>query len=800
MKLVKFAKRVIKNKGFISRSKYLKFISTMEIDENAIFLECQHGTNINGNIFYLLKELCTNEKYKNFKKYISVNKTYKEEISSFLNYYSFKNYEFVEMNTDKYFQKIASSKYLINDNTFLPFFIKRDEQVYLNTWHGTPLKTLGKKINNDFHNIGNTMKNFYVADYLLYPNEYTKQHMIEDYMLENLANNETVLNGYPRNSIFFDKESEANIRNKYQLNGKKVIAYMPTWRGTVANKEISSQINTIVSYLEEVETQLDENTVMYVNLHPIVHSSIDFSNFKKILSFPKDVETYEFLNACDVLVTDYSSVFFDFATTKKKIILFTYDLEEYLADRGLYVSLDELPFPKANTVAELMEEIRSDKNYDDEEFVRTYCPKDNIHASKELLDLLLFNERTLKIEKIEGNGKPNILIYSGNLMKNGITTALLNLLNNIDTNKYNFYLTFSSLKVAPYKSVLKTLPEGVNYIPLMGKMNASVLDKVYLNITRKSKFKHDWNNKIFDRLYRYEIKRCYGNIKFDHVVQFSGYEVRRQLMFGRFECKKSIFVHSNMVQEINVRKNQHPNAIRYAYNHYDNVAIVTEDMREPTKEFCFDENKICVVNNVIDYQNVLDKSKEELTFDDNTESNFTLEEIKEICESDNKKFITVGRFSPEKGHMRLLKAFDRFWKDHQDVYLFIIGGHGPLYQQTIDTAASLDSRDHIVIIKSLINPYNFLNHCDYFVFTSFYEAFGLGLVEADILGIPVMSTDILGPRGFMKKNNGLLVGDNEDGIYEGLNLLFSNNIKPMNVDYRKYNENAVQQFEQLLTR
>ena len=57
----------------------------------------------------------------------------------------------------------------------------------MNTWHGTPLKTLGKKIQNAMYGIGNTQKNFFMADYLLYPNGYTMEHMVEDYMLENLA-------------------------------------------------------------------------------------------------------------------------------------------------------------------------------------------------------------------------------------------------------------------------------------------------------------------------------------------------------------------------------------------------------------------------------------------------------------------------------------------------------------------------------------------------------------------------------------------------------------------------------------
>ena len=299
-------------------------------------------------------------------------------------------------------------------------------------------------------------------------------------------------------------------------------------------------------------------------------------------------------------------------------------------------------------------------------------------------------------------------------------------------------------------------------------------------------------------MYTYEIKRCFGNIKFSHVIQYSGYEFKRQLMFGRFDCNKIIFVHNNMVEEINVRQAQHPNAIRYAYNHYDKVVMVTDDMKEPTKVFCNHEEKLTTVNNIIDYNNIIQKSKLDPVFDDNTLSSVTLEELTEIFDSNSKVFVTIGRFSPEKGHERLLKCFNNLWKEDNSIYLIVIGGHGILYQETVELARSLEASEHIIIIKSLSNPYPFLKKCDYFVFTSFHEGFGLVLVEADILGLPVMSTDILGPKGFLKEHNGLLVPNNENGIYIGMKQMLLGNVKRMNVDYKKYNQSAVKKFEELL--
>ena len=112
----------------------------------------------------------------------------------------------------------------------------------------------------------------------------------------------------------------------------------------------------------------------------------------------------------------------------------------------------------------------------------------------------------------------------------------------------------------------------------------------------------------------------------------------------------------------------------------------------------------------------------------------TLEQLKEILEnSHNKKFITIGRFSPEKGHDRLIKAFNKLYQDNSNIYLIIIGGVGKKYEDTIELINKLPAKDNIIVIKSVSNPYVILKKCDYFVLSSHYEGFGLVIAEADIL-------------------------------------------------------------------
>ena len=83
------------------------------------------------------------------------------------------------------------------------------------------------------------------------------------------------------------------------------------------------------------------------------------------------------INIADVLISDYSSVIFDFVCTGRKIVLFTYDKEEYQQERGMYMKIEKLPFPNVDNIHDLVSELRSPKKYSDEAFGELFCKYDN---------------------------------------------------------------------------------------------------------------------------------------------------------------------------------------------------------------------------------------------------------------------------------------------------------------------------------------------------------------------------------------------------------------------------------------
>lgn len=802
---IKGLKKKIKNL-LAKKRNYARYL-LRPLQEKSILLEAQQGKSMDGNVYAILSELAKGEDYKKYTLYLTGLKSNYKNFKKQLQALGMGRVKVTVRGSRNYYKVLATAKYLITDTSFVFDFVKREGQVYLNTWHGTPLKTLGKSVKGEAHTIGNVQKNLLAADYLLYPNEFTMRHMIEDFMLQNIGTGEIWLSGYPRNEVFFQKEERIRMRERYGLEGKKVYAFLPTWRGTVGSVSKGAQVKQLTEYLTDLDAGLPEDVVLYVKLHAFNGAAMKYDLYSHIRPFPEDCETYAFLNATDGLITDYSSVFFDYAITGNKIILFTYDEEEYEASRGFYFPLSKLPFPQAKKVEELLAFILEEKSYDDTEFLKEYCSYERPDAARAICRKLLLSENEgIEVRPIPDNGKRNVVIFGGALYNNGITTSLFNLLSQVDRNKYNYTLLFKTEDVKKQPEVLERLPEGVNYLGFSNGLTLGFWDfllyKVWL---KRGLIPYRFVEKIGDKVSKWDARRLFAGCRVNKMIHFSGYSNEQTTIFKGAPCNRTIYVHNDMEKEIAERKLVRTEVMARAYQEYDSVAVVTEDIKAcaeriakklpPRQEKTAD---IVVAKNILDYQRILDMAELEVAVDAGTKMNVSLEQLNEILASNAVKFVNIGRFSPEKGHMRLLEAFDRIHKENPDTYLIIIGSRGALYKETLKRAQELGCYDHVIIILFMSNPYAVLKQCDYFVFSSFYEGFGLVLAEADILGVRCVSTDIPGPRLFMQKYGGTLVENSDQGVYEGMRMCLDGKItNTFSVDYAEYNREAVAEFERI---
>jgi CDP-glycerol glycerophosphotransferase (TagB/SpsB family)/glycosyltransferase involved in cell wall biosynthesis len=502
---------------------YTRLYEKLPIAPMDILFESKHGEDIAGNIFALIREL-TNSAYKEFNVLLAMEKSYMQQYKTLLANYEIHNVKMIEIRSRDYMRALATAKYLVTDTSFPPYFIKKKEQVYLNTWHGTPLKAMGRIVPSREYALGNVQRNYLIADYLLYQNDFSRDVFLNDYMLKDIYPGTIMLSGYPRNSIFFQKNRYQQIRKECGIEDKQVIIYMPTWRGLLHQKETDRQLENLNSYFSEIDKKLKDSQIFYVKLHPYVKAEMDFTGYKHIKEFPSRYETYDFLNSSDALVTDYSSIMFDYGATKRKIVLFTYDREEYLTGRGLYLDLDTLELPKADTVQELINELNADKK-EYPEFYKQFCSYDSERTPRQVIETLLFGhtekEADFKLEKVKPQDRKKVFIFIKGMKRDDYTGRLIRTINQIDTNIFDVYVGMKADDAKKASEMLSQFRKEINYFPIMYEVNYTRLDYILCKLRLNNGINISATNHRIDKVMKREIMKYFGDIQFDYVIHHS---------------------------------------------------------------------------------------------------------------------------------------------------------------------------------------------------------------------------------------------------------------------------------------
>lgn len=766
-----------------------------KIDDNLVYVESRNGKDFTGNILRIVEELSTG-KFGNFKIVVYAKKKIHPKIKEYEKNYNLKINKIVSDRT-KGTMIMEKSKYIITDSSLFHKFVKRPEQIVLNTWHGNPIRTTGIHYKDQEHNCANVQQCFFSCDYLLYPNEYCKNTILESYMVEKLYPGTILLGGYPRNCVFF---KSSTLKNKLNLSGKEIFAYMPIFKSVNLFNDKIDRKNTIEGYFKEIDEKLNENQILFVKLHDTNKKHIDLSNFKHIKEFPTNYDYYDILNMADVLISDYSDVIFDFANTKRKIILFNFDKEKFSKYYDTYLDISDFPFPKVDNVNDLMEEINSPKNYDDREFLEKYCNYDNIGATENLCRHIFKQEKVLKEEIIEIPNK-NTLIFGGGLFKNGVTSSLLNILSMLDYEDHNYfvsYRTWSNNIQDNHESIFKLFPDNVEFAPLRTPINPTLSERIKLIRYVNSKKDNVAFPDALKNLFKRELKRSYNGLNFDNMIHFPGDSINEMLLFSQSDSNKIIWVHTDKIEKINLKMDNH-NVLKECYNSYNHVVVVSSNLIESTSKISKRKDNISVVNNINNYKQIIENSKKEIEFDSETEM-ITLNPggIKGVLESPGKKFITIGRFSYEKNHRLLIKAFNRFSKDYPNTQLIIIGGHGPKYGTTKKLVKKSKFKHNITIIKSIFNPMPILNKCDLFILPSTREGWPVTIMEADSLQIPIIASNIEGLK-WLKDFDGYLIENTEEGILQGMYDFIDGKVnQSLSINYENHNQDAINEFLKLL--
>ncbi len=300
------------------------------------------------------------------------------------------------INSREWMQQLRRSRYLVNNNNFPFYFRKSAGQTYLQTWHGTPLKRIGNHVPRSnlslpYRQLMRRESRYW--DYLLVQNDYAAEILPAAFDFAG-----RVLNvGYPRNDTLVGSQASVRrllVRNRFGFEPYHfVVLYAPTWRDNLSGARGYSR----VSYLDfkGVGKVIGSNARFILRGH---HNTA--RNHAVRQSNVIDATHYHDINdlllAADLLITDYSSVMFDYAVTGKPVMFLTPDLEQYRDQtRGFYADLEETaPGPICYTSEELSEALSSLGNiletYSERycEFRRRFAPRDDGAASARVVDAI----------------------------------------------------------------------------------------------------------------------------------------------------------------------------------------------------------------------------------------------------------------------------------------------------------------------------------------------------------------------------------------------------------------------------
>ncbi|RRV80968.1 CDP-glycerol glycerophosphotransferase family protein [Stutzerimonas stutzeri] len=772
---------------------YAEHLATLDVRPDVVLYESFHGASISCNPYALFRYLLAQQEHAQ-RLHVWVVKS-PESIPQ--RYCAMRNVIFVRHGSSLYLRYLATAGYLINNNSFFPYFLRRPEQKYLNTWHGTPLKTLGVDVPSAPFEHKNVVRNILQCTHLIYPNRHTRDTFLRAYQADDLYNGKLANTGYPRIDLMLNADARRRQQLRAELaidNERPVALYAPTWRGS-ATPEMD--IEHLMADLEQL-SGYPINLV--VSAHHLLYDVLKQSTLPVIL-LRSGIDTTEFLSVVDVLITDYSSVMFDYLPLRRPIILYAHDLDTYKVERGLYFDMQVMPGVLCTSREALVQalstllEAKGEAMLDMAEACAEFCPKEDGQASARVVKFLF--------EDVPGDESPNandgrlkLLFYAGALIPNGVTAAFLRLVSLLPEEKYSVSLAVDPWVMESYPQRMQRFSELPAHVKVLGRVSFPVG-------SREEEGLNSWFQRCLGQVaprvrellsgfYEREYSRLYGCANFDVVLDFCGYTFHwtALLALGRpASTPGAMWLHNDMQAETKTRF-PYLKSILSVANGFDRLVSVSADVytvntRTLVHDYGVELGKLCYVRNCIDPAWLWKKAAEPLD-----------ESLRDWVEG-RVLIGSIGRLSREKAQDRIIMAFAQL-HEHYPAARLVIAGQGPEKGALSELIAQLGLEESVRLLGYVENPYPLFKRLDLFVLPSDYEGQGIVLLEALALGRPVIATDIPGPREILQEMGGLLVEPSLEGIRSGIERFLQNRLEIVEFDADAYVRSAGQEFNNVI--
>ncbi len=318
------------------------------------------------------------------------------------------NTKVVKKDSAECMKYLHEAKYWIFNFRAMDHWMPAKDQIYVQCWHGTPLKRLGYDITNSDNAMNSVaeIRSKYRTDaqrfrYMVSPCEFVTEKFGSAWNLKKYGRKDTILEiGYPRNDFLktYTEQDVEVIKSRLRLNNtaKKIILYAPTWRDNQHDAQKGYVYKNPVDF-DYLREKLGEEYIILFRAHYLVADNFDFKAYE---GFIYDVSKYDDINELyiisDILITDYSSVFFDYAILERPMLFYMYDMEEYRDEmRGFYLNVNSLPGPILKEEKELAQAIASLESHmsGTKELIRSFNEEYNKmndgYAAKRLADTII---------------------------------------------------------------------------------------------------------------------------------------------------------------------------------------------------------------------------------------------------------------------------------------------------------------------------------------------------------------------------------------------------------------------------
>lgn len=772
-------------------AKYVQFRESLPVRENVILYEVSHGKQIGCNPLAIFEHIVDNPR---FSDYLHVWVIENDDVQIPRSLLGRDNVVLATIHKDLYLRYLATAKYLVNNSTFLPYFSRRDGQKYLNTWHGTPLKNMGRRNPSGVMAHTNLARNFLHATHIAVPNEHTANMVLDDCDVRGLYSGTIAVTGSPRIDRMLTQTEAAKADLRSQLGGgeaNKFVLYAPTWRESGA--DVSDDLAIAEETLSTLR-QLDCHVLF--RGHHFVESSLDLDSLDASV-VPRDIDTYDLLGVVDVLVTDYSSILFDFLPTGREIILHSPDIDHYRLVRGFCLDYASMPGTKTATADELAAAVGAAVQRTDDgsqgrysEAVGSYGKLEDGNASERVAQV--FFDDCSEWNLALAAPKKRVLFRSS-LIPNGMCVSLHNLLRSLPSDEFQPALVLEQELVersADRAAEMAKLPPNVRVLGRSGASLFTIEEQRIVNrfnVSKELLSQEQWD--IYWRAFEREFRRILGDVQFDASIEFDGYPIWWSAFVSASPQagRRSIYQHSEMLSEYKMR---FPSlkAIFELYGHrFDAIVSVSEQLRDRNRD---DLSQFGVPDDLYTFSNnQLDSAKIRKLADEPLEA-----DLEAWLDGVGHLFVAIGRLSVEKNYELLIRAFAEVADDAPDSRLVIVGS-GFLDGHLQRVAAEVDVVDRVCFTGHRENPYSILQRADTFVMSSLHEGQPMVLLEAMTLGIPIVSTDIQGIRGMLGDPvNGLLVTADTESMADGLRVALKGEVPKFDFSSERYEARALSQF------